>query len=130
MYQIQKNGYGYKLTFSDFISAEEMKCWADDSKITLQNHYGKFGVLVDMRTLKPLNSEAQEIMVSGQKVFKEKGMERSAVILSSALVTGQFKRLAQSSGIYQWERYIDASTHPDFEKKAEDWIRFGSDPDK
>ena len=80
--------------------------------------------------MKPLDNDTQNEMVSGQKLYKQKGMERSAVILASAIITSQFKRLAHDSGIYAWERYIDASSHPDWEKIAENWISKGIDPDK
>lgn len=32
MYKIEKTGYGFKHIFADFINAEEMKKWAEDSK--------------------------------------------------------------------------------------------------
>lgn len=130
MHKIEKKSYGYKLTFGDLISLDEMNAWVEDSRKALVGQSGKFGVFVDMRTLKPLAPEAQAAMVEGQKLYKEKGMERSVVILSNALLTMQFKRLAKDSGIYAWERYIDASASPDWEKKGEAWITAGTDPDK
>lgn len=130
MYKIEKKNYGFKLTFGDAIKLDEMKKWVSESKSAIANQQGNFGVLVDMRTLKPLDNETQNEMVSGQKLYKQKGMERSAVILASAIITSQFKRLAHESGIYEWERYVDASNHPDWEKIAENWISKGIDPDK
>ena len=91
---------------------------------------GKFGVLVDMRTLKPLKAEVQAVMVEGQKEFKMKGMERSAVALANSVIALQFKRLAQESGIYAWERYVDGSKDAGWEKTAEAWITSATDPDK
>jgi len=130
MYKIEKKPFGFKLTFGDTIERDEMERWANDSKKTLITRSGKFGVLVDMRTLKPLKPEVQAVMVEGQKEYKLKGMERSAVAVPSAVVALQFKRLAQESGIYQWERYIDASKSEDWEKTAESWIVNAKDPDK
>ncbi len=130
MYKIEKKPFGYKLVFGDIIETDEMKRWAQDSKNTLVQQSGKFGVLVDMRTLKPLKPDTQAVMVEGQKEYKLKGMERSAVAVPNAIIAMQFKRLAQESGIYQWERYIDASKSTDWEKTAEAWIVNGKDPDK
>jgi DUF971 family protein len=87
-------------------------------------------VMVDMRTLKPLKPDVQAVMVEGQKEYKVRGMERSAVVVPNAIVAMQFKRLAHESGIYQWERYIDASKSADWEKVAEAWITKAADPDK
>ncbi len=130
MYKIEKKNFGYKLTFGDAIELDEMKRWADESTTTLRQQSEKFGVMVDMRTLKPLKPEVQTVMVDGQKGYKMKGMERSAVAVPNAIIAMQFKRLAQESGIYQWERYIDASKSADWENIAESWIVNGKDPDK
>jgi hypothetical protein len=83
-----------------------------------------------MRNLKPLPPDAQASMEEGQKLYKQKGMERSVVILNSASLTMQFKRIAKETGIYEWERYVDASKTADWEKVGLDWVKKGVDPDK
>jgi len=130
MYKIEKENYGFKITFSDFMKEDEMQRWLMETERVLATQTGKFGVLIDMRTLKPLPLEAQEIMKDGQKLYKQKGMERSAVILNNAVTTIQFKRIANETGIYEWERYFDASTNPNWEAKSIDWISRSIDPDK
>ncbi len=130
MYSIEKKDYGFKLTFSDFIKADEMARWVDESKKALAGAPKEFGIYVDMRTLKPLPAESQKVMETGQKLYKQKGMTRSVVILSSATLTMQFKGIAKETGIYSWERYIDASKTSNFEKVGVDWIKNGIDPDK
>lgn len=130
MYQIEKKPYGFKLTFSGFMKADEMKQWKEESARHLATQKGAFGVMVDMRTLKPLPPDAQEAMVEGQKIYKGKGMTRSAVILESAVTTAQFRRLAKESGIYAWERYLSAPDTPNWEHTGEAWITRGVDPDK
>jgi hypothetical protein len=130
MYKIEKKSFGFKLIFADSIEEAEMKQWVHDAKKELAGQSGKFGVLVDMRTLKPLKPEVQAVMVEGQKEFKVKGMERSAVALANSVIALQFKRLAQESGIYQWERYVDGSKDASWERTAEAWITSAKDPDK
>ncbi len=129
MYKIDKKSYGYHLIFSDFIKAEEMNQWVEDSKLALQNENGQFGVFVDMRSLKPLPEDSQNHMVEGQKLYKQKGMQRSVVILSSAITTMQFKRIAKETGIYAWERYIDASKEENWEAVGISWLEKAIDPD-
>ena len=72
MYNIEKKTYGYKLTFDAIINAQEMQQWVDESKTALAGASGEFGVLIDMRGLKPLAADAQAIMQEGQKLYKEK----------------------------------------------------------
>jgi hypothetical protein len=81
-----------------------------------------------MRTLAPLAPEAQTVMVKGQQLYKQRGMRRSAVVVNNALTAIQFKRLAQQSGIYEWERYFDGSK-PGFFEAAIAWGKDGVDPD-
>jgi hypothetical protein len=69
-------------------------------------------------------------MVRGQAACKKAGMERSCVILNNPTTTMQFKRLGKESGIYAFERYIDASGNPSWEPAAIDWVTHGNDPDK
>ncbi len=130
MYRIEKKPYGYKLTFSGFIQAAEMQKWVEESRKALAAAPSKFGVLVDMRTLKPLAADAQALMQEGQKLYKQKGMVRSAVVVDSAMTKMQFQRIARTSGIYQWERYIDGSSVKNWEQVAADWITRAIDPDK
>jgi hypothetical protein len=129
MYKIEKKSWGYHLTFGDFMDAKEMKAWVDESQAMVKPSGPGFGVFVDMRTLKPLAQDAQLVMQEGQKHYKASGMKRSVVILASKLLTMQFKRIAQETGIYEWERYLDASSVPDWEAKGIRWIRDGVDPD-
>jgi hypothetical protein len=128
MYKIEKRPSAFVLTFGGNINREEMDKWCSDSRRQLAGTSAPFGVLVDMRDLKPLAADAQEAMVRGQKLYKEAGMQRSAVILKNAVITLQFRRLAKESGIDDWERYIDASSEPKWEEKALSWIKSGIDP--
>ena len=72
----------------------------------------------------------QAEIVKGQMLYRDSGLERSAVILSDPIVTIQFVRLAKKSGIYKYERFIDASSDAQWEKHAEEWVRSGIDPDR
>lgn len=129
MYKIENRDYGYRLTFGDFISANEMKEWFEESKIVLQSAQAPFGVFVDIRTLRPLLSEARTYMEHGQRLYKTKGMSRSVVILSNLVTKIQFKKIADETGIYEWERYIDESSNEDWEKIGLDWVIHEIDSD-
>jgi anti-anti-sigma regulatory factor len=128
MHKIEKKTSGYVLTFGGNITAEEMQQWVNESRNALESQQEAFSVIVDMRNLAPLTSDAQRAMVEGQQLYKQKGMTRSAVIVNNAVTAIQFKRLAQQSGIYKWERYIDGS-QPGFSETALAWVKQGVDPD-
>ena len=62
------------------------------------------------------------------KQYRSRGMERSCVILDDAIMRIQFMRLARQSGIFKYERYIDASAHKHWLAKARNWVSHGIDP--
>ncbi|HME56773.1 MAG TPA: hypothetical protein VKF63_00425 [Terracidiphilus sp.] len=128
MYKIAKEKFGFQLTFGNIISLEEMNLWLEESKKALAGAHKPFGVLIDMRTLRLLQFDVQKVMVEGQGLYKNSGMERSCVILASAILTMQFERLAKESGIYAFERYINSAAYPDWYAKAVGWIQNKIDP--
>ena len=131
MYTIERRQSGYLLTFSGKINLDEMQRWHDDSERKLAYERDKeFGVIVDMRDLQPLAINVKKLMIDGQRMYKEKGMNRSAVILSSSEVCRQFKSLAIQSGIYATERYIDASQSTRAIEQAIHWVKDAIDPDR
>ena len=129
MYKIERQKYGYKLTFSGVIREPEMTTWVEESRHALLNAQPGFGVFVDMRDLATLPHESQEMMEKGQKLYKEKGMARSVVIVTKPITRMQFMRIGKETGIYDWERYLSASDTPDWERVGLDWIEKGFDPD-
>lgn len=129
MHNIEITNFGFRLTFGGFIELEEMKQWAAESEEALLRMPASFYVFVDMRELKPMAPETQECMRKTQGLYKIKGMKRSVVIVNNFLTQHQFKRIAKESGIYEWERYIDASQTPDWDIVGLSWLLNGIDPD-
>lgn len=129
MYRIEKADYGIRFELSGVIGPEEMAGWLAEFKTSVDNLSGGFCVFVDMRTLKPMSPEAQESVQRGQKYARAKGMIRSVVILNNVVTAFQFRRIAEETGIFLYERYLDAETEPDWEKVGLAWLQEGIDPD-
>jgi len=129
MYQIEKTYFGLRLTFTDIISGEEMARWVEEFSAEVDKINGDFAVFVDMRTLEVLSKYAQDYMRKGQTAAREGGMLRSVVILSNPKIKMLFVNIAKKSGIYEWEKYIDVSTEPDWEEKGMQWILNAVDPE-
>ena len=89
---------------------------------------GPFCVFVDMRTLVPMDREGVATMVEVQRIARERGMERSAVITTNPATIQQFKRIAGDSGIHRTERYINANLYSAWEQISLDWLLHGVEP--
>ncbi len=107
---------------------DEIKDWYLESKIILKSNKTSFSVLIDMTRVSPLGSEAKQIMLQGQKMYKDNGMVRSVVLVDQVLEALQFKILAMERGINITERYI-ATESPNAQKKTLDWLVKGIEPD-
>lgn len=129
MFKVERTSYGIKMTLAGFIEKEESIEWLAEVKRVVKAIPLGFNAFVDMRELKPLPAESQPATKEVHKFCKENGGVRSVVILDSAVTTMQFKHLAKETGIYDVERYIDASSNPNWEEVALLWLNNAVDPD-
>ena len=122
--------YGLRTSLSGFVTMEEAIAWQKDYERIAPTRRTGFGQLVDLREQKTYTSEVGAVIQDVMRYVRERGMARSAVILASAMTKLQISRLAKEVGMYEYERYFDASTQPDWERQALDWIERGIDPDR
>ena len=127
MFRIEPAPYGFKLTFSGYIQAEEMKAWHQESKTVLASARKGFGVVVDMVKMGVMPQDTKAELAEGQALYRAKGMGRSAVLVPSLLVAKQLKDDAAKSGILPNERYLGAED-PGALAKAINWVKDGKEP--
>ncbi|MBN1173616.1 MAG: hypothetical protein JXA67_15710 [Micromonosporaceae bacterium] len=120
--------YGYKTEISAPFAPEAAASWFEDIKRVVGAPH-PFGQLVDLRGQKPYSEATNQIIEDAMRYVRQQGMQRSAVIVASAVTKMQIMRLAKETGMYDYERYFDASSDPQWERKAVDWIERGVDPD-
>jgi hypothetical protein len=130
MYAIESTAYGFRLTFSGNMDVDEFERWLVDASRMLASALAKFGVLIDMRFVGTLPPKCQDTLIRGQRAFRARGLERSAVVASKGYVTTQLKIIALMSGIYEGERYLDATVRPNWESEALAWIVSGRESDQ
>ena len=130
MIENQRTEYGFRVTAPGFITAAEAQTWFEDLKAKVALKNGRpFGLMVDIRGQKANPPETQELINNAMLWLRKNGVQRSAVILDSAVARLQIMRIAKQTGAYQYERYMDASRDTDWETKAINWISHGVDPD-
>ena len=124
MFKIEQAAYGLKLTFSGPILVEEMRAWHAESRAVLLKVAKGFSVLVDMTKLGVMPQDTKRELIEGQKLYLNRGMARSAVVLKSVLLMKQLKDDAAASGILPNERYFNLE-EPGAWVKAENWVARG-----
>jgi len=129
MVNVELTHCGLKITLSGDVSVEQARTLYLDAERLLGGDKITLGVVVDMRSLIPLEKDAQDELVITQMKLRELGNDvRSAVVLNSPVITMQFRALAGQSKILDIERYIDASKEENWEKIAIDWVVKGKEP--
>lgn len=129
MHKIEQTKYGYRIVFEGFLQRDDLGNFMNEMKRTIQPRGNTFPVLVDLRKAQAFPADAQEVIRQAMVYCKEVGMERNAVVLNSAIAALQAKRLSKETGVDSGARYIDASSDPDWEKAALDWLVRAIDPD-
>lgn len=128
MIRLEKTPYGLRTTAPGFLTVQETQAWLAELKVLSAEMPGPFAMLVDIRT-QPAQAPAVTALIQEAMVWlKAHGMQRSAVVLDNPLAHMQITRLARSTGVYAHERYLDASSEPEWEAKALAWLTEGREP--
>jgi hypothetical protein len=122
--------FGIRVYAPGYITPKEMRIWFEELKPKVQALGGKpFGLLSDIRTQRANPPESQEVLKEALIWLRHQGLTRSVVVLDSMVALIQTLRLSKVAGLYDTERYLDASKEPDWEQKALDWLTRSVDPD-
>ena len=128
MHKIEETTYGYRMTFEGFFRRDDVERWVSDVRKRVGGR-GKFGNLVDMRGASAFPADAQETLFEGISLCREKGMERAGIVVANPISKIQAVRFTRETGIHDIVRFVDASSEPNWEKIAQDWITQAKDPD-
>ena len=129
VYMIEKNSYGLKISFDGMMDEEIARRFAAEFMQSLNSIEGEISLMIDLSKGSPMPQAAQEAVNDCYKAVIQKGLIRSANIVSSTLMKMQMTRRAREFGTYNKARYIDTSAN-NYEQVALDWIEKGIDPDK
>lgn len=127
-YEIEATDYGMRLSFKGFISPDEIGQLNRQMERVIGGLPDGFGVIVDMRENRAFPNEVAELMKRQIDMCKERGMGRGAIVLQSAIMTLQARRITSEAGISPQVRFLDASSDPDWEKTAVAWISQATEP--
>ncbi len=125
----EKTDYGLYFKFSGIIKLSEITEWKEWIVTTVADLDDGYAVFVDMREIDIMPAECKAEVEAVQKFCVSHNFSRSVIVLNDPMTAMQFKLIAKKTGVYEHERYVDASTCEDWEKKAMDWLLHAVDPD-
>jgi hypothetical protein len=126
MHRLEETSYGYRIEMGESMDGAALAALLKDIESTIPRR-GDFALLIDMSRTPAFPTDAQEGMKRCIAALMERGMGRQAVILGSTIAILQAKRLSKDTGIIDLCRYYDATTDPDWESRALDWLVRGVD---
>jgi hypothetical protein len=129
MIKVEKKDFGIKLTFASPTDLNETLEFKRQFIEALADLPSEFCVYADMRELVLYPANCKDILHEVQILAREKGLKRSVIVLNDELATLQLQLIANKTGIRQWERYIDASEHSNWDELAMNWILHAIEPD-
>lgn len=127
MHKIEETPYGYRMTFEGFFRREDVERWVSDVRKQVGGR-GSFGNLVDMRGASAFPADAQEKLFEGINLCREKGMERAGIVVANPISKIQAVRFTKEVGISDIVKFVDASSEPNWEQIAKDWITTAKAP--
>ena len=127
-YEMETADYGLRLAFKGFMTPEEIGGMNQEMEKVVSGLPEGWGVLVDMRGNSAFSPEVVELMKAQIGLCRAHGMDRGAVVLQSAIMTLQARRITGEAGILPQIRFLDASADPAWEKTAIDWVEKGKEP--
>lgn len=129
MHEVKETEYGLYVEVTGLVSLDQSIVIMAEMRQIFESRETGICVFANLQKMDLLTEETQAVLLKIQRHCVNSGVKRVAVILGNATVAHQFKRLSLESGIYDYERYLDASSDPDWETKGLKWITEGIDPD-
>ncbi|MGD2114139.1 MAG: hypothetical protein PVG07_03740 [Acidobacteriota bacterium] len=127
-YKVETTDYGLKLSVLGFISEDEVRAMNQEIEQQGSGLADGFGVVVDMRASRAFSNEVAELMKEQIGICIKTGMSRGSVVLQSAIMTLQARRLITETNLSDRVRFIDASADTEWEKTAIAWADQGVEP--
>lgn len=125
---VEATPYGFRTTVTGWVTAPELAQWHADCQLVVSTLAPGFSQLVDLRRAKPLPPESAKLIGEFMRYLREKGLQRSAVVVDNAVTKMQVIRLAKETGLDTFERYFSAADEPRWEQRALAWLEKGEDP--
>lgn len=129
-YEIEPTEYGVRMAVTGFASPDDIGAMDRDLARVVRGLPEGFGIVLDMRASPAFSIEAAERLKGQLDVCRRHGMERGAIVLQSAIIALQARRIVSEVGLLPRIRFLDASAGGGWEEAAVAWVEDGREPDE
>jgi hypothetical protein len=121
--------YGYRSTVVSPLTAAEARTWFDDIRRIVRTKR-TYCQLIDLRSTGTHQSDTSAVIQEIMRWNMANGLQRSAIVLSGAVMKMQVSRMTRTTAAETYERFFDPSSDPNWESKAMAWLERGDDPQR
>lgn len=121
MFDVSTSEYGIKVELNGFLDKDELGAFYDEMEEHVNQQPASFNIYADHRGVKAMPDGADEQFADLMAMCKEGGLDRSVVILDSAIAAMQQRRLRDEAGL-EGQKIINAGSNPDWKEEAENWV--------
>lgn len=129
-YEIEPTQYGVLMAVTGFASPDDIAAMDRDLARVVRRLPEGFGIVLDMRASPAFSVAAAERLKGQLEVCRRHGMERGAIVLQSAIIALQARRITSEAGLLPRIRFLDASGDTGWERAAVAWVESGEEPDE
>lgn len=121
MFDVTDTEYGIQVNLSGFLDKEELGAFSEAMESHVDQQLGGFNIYADHRGVKAMPDGADEQFGALMAMCKDGGLDRSVVIVDSAITAMQQRRLRDDAGI-DGQKVVNAASNEDWEQEAQDWV--------
>jgi hypothetical protein len=128
MYKIEKTYYGFYITFSGIMNDAEAAQFKAEVEGILPSLRKSWSSVIDLQNWIPAEPKIQKLLSQVERLSKNHGLQRRAIILRSPVINAQVTRLSFKSKTNEIERRINASKVENWKEQAIAWAVHGAEP--
>jgi anti-anti-sigma regulatory factor len=121
MYEISEAPWGIEIDLDGELDAAEMREFYDDLEAATAAQPDGFHIYADHRGMETLPDDAAAQFADLMQMCEENGVDRSVVVLDSAITKMQQDRLKREAGI-DGQKLVSAGRNDNWEAEARAWV--------
>lgn len=121
MFEIESAPYGLKVELRGYLEKDELGAFYKEMESHVNRQHNEFNIYADHRGVKTMPDGADEQFAELMAMCKDGGLDRSVVVVDSAITAMQQRRLRDKAGL-DGQKVINADGDENWDREARDWV--------